>query len=110
MPKATTTSSATASSSFHVERSCQMGRSSEERVVGDWWLVVGEEAFSPATNNQPPTTFECQDAPMYYLEITDASGRRRRVELTRPRLLIGREPTCDICLPHPPASRLHANF
>jgi serine phosphatase RsbU (regulator of sigma subunit)/pSer/pThr/pTyr-binding forkhead associated (FHA) protein len=47
---------------------------------------------------------------MYYLEIVDASGRRRRVELTRPRLLIGREPTCDICLPHPSVSRRHAQL
>src|SRR5262245_53387514 len=47
---------------------------------------------------------------MHYLEILDASGRRRRVELTRPRLLIGREPTCDICLPHPSVSRRHAQL
>jgi sigma-B regulation protein RsbU (phosphoserine phosphatase) len=47
---------------------------------------------------------------MYYLEIVDASGRRRRVELNRPRLLIGREPTCDICLPHPSVSRRHAQL
>ena len=47
---------------------------------------------------------------MYYLEIIDASGRRRRVELTRPRLLNGREPTCDICLPHPSVSRRHAQL
>jgi serine phosphatase RsbU (regulator of sigma subunit)/pSer/pThr/pTyr-binding forkhead associated (FHA) protein len=47
---------------------------------------------------------------MHFLEIIDASGRRRRVELTRPRLLIGREPTCDICLPHPSVSRRHAQL
>ena len=47
---------------------------------------------------------------MYYLEIVDASGRRRRVDLNRPRLLIGREPTCDICLPHPSVSRRHAQL
>jgi serine phosphatase RsbU (regulator of sigma subunit) len=47
---------------------------------------------------------------MYYLEIIDASGRRRRVELNRPRLLVGREPTCDVCLPHPSVSRRHAQL
>jgi len=47
---------------------------------------------------------------MYYLEIVDASGRRRRVDLNRPRLLVGREPTCDICLPHPSVSRRHAQL
>jgi sigma-B regulation protein RsbU (phosphoserine phosphatase) len=47
---------------------------------------------------------------MNYLEIVDASGRRRRVDLNRPRLLIGREPTCDICLPHPSVSRRHAQL
>ena len=47
---------------------------------------------------------------MYYLEIVDAGGRRRRVELNRPRLLVGREPNCDICLPHPSVSRRHAQL
>src|SRR5439155_26035977 len=47
---------------------------------------------------------------MQHLEIVDASGRRRRLELDRPRLLIGREPTCDICLPHPGVSRRHAQL
>ena len=47
---------------------------------------------------------------MDYVEIVDAQGRRRHVELTRPRLLIGREPTCDICLPHPSVSRRHAQL
>jgi serine phosphatase RsbU (regulator of sigma subunit) len=47
---------------------------------------------------------------MEYLEITDAQGRRRRVELTRSRLLVGREPTCDVCLPHPSVSRRHAQL
>ncbi len=47
---------------------------------------------------------------MQYLEITDAQGRRWRVELRRPRLLLGREPTCDVCLPHPNVSRRHAQL
>jgi sigma-B regulation protein RsbU (phosphoserine phosphatase) len=47
---------------------------------------------------------------MNTLEIVDASGRRRRVELSRPRLLIGREPSCDICLPHASVSRRHAQL
>jgi hypothetical protein len=45
-----------------------------------------------------------------YLEVVDAQGRRRRIELDRPRLLIGREPTCDIHLPHPGVSRRHAQL
>jgi serine phosphatase RsbU (regulator of sigma subunit) len=47
---------------------------------------------------------------MDYLEVTDGAGRRRRVELDRARLLIGREPSCDICLPHPGVSRRHAQL
>jgi serine phosphatase RsbU (regulator of sigma subunit) len=47
---------------------------------------------------------------MEYLEITDTQGRRRRVELKRSRLLVGREPTCDIYLPHPNVSRRHAQI
>jgi sigma-B regulation protein RsbU (phosphoserine phosphatase) len=47
---------------------------------------------------------------MDYLEVVDGNGRRRRVELDRPRLLIGREPSCDICLPHPGVSRRHAQL
>lgn len=47
---------------------------------------------------------------MQYLEITDGHGRRWRVELRRDRLLIGREPTCDVCLPHPNVSRRHAQI
>jgi serine phosphatase RsbU (regulator of sigma subunit) len=47
---------------------------------------------------------------MDFLEVVDGSGRRRRVELNRPRLLIGREPSCDICLPHPGVSRRHAQL
>lgn len=47
---------------------------------------------------------------MSYLEIVDGQGRRRQVELSRPRLLIGREPTCDIHLPHPGVSRRHAQL
>ncbi len=47
---------------------------------------------------------------MDYLEIVDAHGRRRQVELNRPRLLIGREPTCDVYLPHPSVSRRHAQL
>src|SRR5262245_915971 len=45
-----------------------------------------------------------------YLEVVDGQGRRRQVELGRPRLLIGREPTCDIHLPHPGVSRRHAQL
>jgi serine phosphatase RsbU (regulator of sigma subunit)/pSer/pThr/pTyr-binding forkhead associated (FHA) protein len=47
---------------------------------------------------------------MEYLEITDTQGRRRRVELKRNRLLVGREPTCDVYLPHPNVSRRHAQI
>jgi serine phosphatase RsbU (regulator of sigma subunit) len=47
---------------------------------------------------------------MDYLEVVDGQGRRRRVSLDRPRLLIGREPTCDIHLPHPGVSRRHAQL
>ncbi|HZT81317.1 MAG TPA: FHA domain-containing protein, partial [Gemmataceae bacterium] len=47
---------------------------------------------------------------MEYLEITDAHGRRRRVELKRSRLLVGREPSCDVYLPHPNVSRRHAQI
>jgi sigma-B regulation protein RsbU (phosphoserine phosphatase) len=47
---------------------------------------------------------------MEYLEIIDGEGRRRRVELKRQRLLLGREPTCDIYLPHPNVSRRHAQI
>ncbi|MCI0465072.1 MAG: SpoIIE family protein phosphatase [Gemmataceae bacterium] len=47
---------------------------------------------------------------MQYLEVVDGQGRRRRVSLDRPRLLIGREPTCDIHLPHPGVSRRHAQL
>jgi serine phosphatase RsbU (regulator of sigma subunit) len=47
---------------------------------------------------------------MEYIEITDTQGRRRRVEMKRNRLLIGREPTCDVYLPHPNVSRRHAQI
>jgi serine phosphatase RsbU (regulator of sigma subunit) len=47
---------------------------------------------------------------MEYLEITDSQGRRRRVELKRSRLVVGREPTCDVYLPHPNVSRRHAQI
>jgi serine phosphatase RsbU (regulator of sigma subunit) len=47
---------------------------------------------------------------MDYLEVVDSAGHRRRVELDRARLLIGREPSCDICLPHPGVSRRHAQL
>jgi Stage II sporulation protein E (SpoIIE)/FHA domain len=47
---------------------------------------------------------------MHYLDVVDASGNRRRIDLTRPRLLIGREPSCDICLPHAGVSRRHAQL
>src|SRR5438105_2587006 len=47
---------------------------------------------------------------MSYLEVVDGQGRRRQIELNRPRLLIGREPTCDIHLPHPGVSRRHAQL
>ena len=47
---------------------------------------------------------------MEYLEITDTQGRRRRVELRRSRLLVGREPTCNVYLPHPNVSRRHAQI
>jgi serine phosphatase RsbU (regulator of sigma subunit) len=44
------------------------------------------------------------------LEVVDGQGRRRQVPLDRPRLLIGREPSCDIHLPHPGVSRRHAQL
>ena len=47
---------------------------------------------------------------MDHLEVVDGQGKRRRVPLDRPRLLIGREPTCDIYLPHPGVSRRHAQL
>src|SRR5438067_1365799 len=47
---------------------------------------------------------------MEYLEILDGQGRRRHVKLDRARYLIGREATCDICLPHPNVSRRHAQL
>ncbi|HJT79372.1 MAG TPA: SpoIIE family protein phosphatase [Gemmataceae bacterium] len=47
---------------------------------------------------------------MDYLEIVDGHGRRRRVGLDRSRLVIGREPGCDIHLPHPNVSRRHAQL
>src|SRR5262249_33093020 len=46
----------------------------------------------------------------WFLEVVDGHGGRRQVELDRPRLLIGREPTCDIHLPHPGVSRRHAQL
>jgi serine phosphatase RsbU (regulator of sigma subunit) len=47
---------------------------------------------------------------MDYLEVVDGQGKRRRFALDRPRLLIGREPTCDLQLPHPGVSRRHAQL
>jgi hypothetical protein len=47
---------------------------------------------------------------MDYLEIIDPSGRRRHLKLDQERFLIGREATCDICLPHPNVSRRHAQL
>src|SRR5579863_3241768 len=47
---------------------------------------------------------------MTLLEVVDGQGRRRQVPLDRPRLLIGREPSCDIHLPHPGVSRRHAQL
>src|ERR1700676_1637117 len=47
---------------------------------------------------------------MNYLEVVDGQGRKRQIELDRPRLLIGREPSCDIHLPHPGVSRRHAQL
>ena len=47
---------------------------------------------------------------MDHLEVVDGQGRRKRVSLDRPRLLLGREPTCDIHLPHPGVSRRHAQL
>jgi hypothetical protein len=46
----------------------------------------------------------------HQLEIADVQGRRWRVPLNRTRLLIGREATCDIHLPHPNVSRRHAQL
>lgn len=47
---------------------------------------------------------------MDFLEIIDPQGRRKRVRLDKPRLLIGREPGCDIHLPNPSVSRRHAQL
>jgi serine phosphatase RsbU (regulator of sigma subunit) len=47
---------------------------------------------------------------MDQLEIVDRQGRRRRIDLNRPRLLIGREPNCDLHLSHPGVSRRHAQL
>src|SRR5256885_5470028 len=47
---------------------------------------------------------------MWFLEVVDGQGRRRQVESDGPGLLIGREPTCDIHLPHPGVSRRHAQL
>src|SRR2546430_8660707 len=47
---------------------------------------------------------------MQVVEVVDGQGRRRQVPLDRPRLLIGREPSCDIHLPHPGVSRRHAQL
>jgi serine phosphatase RsbU (regulator of sigma subunit) len=47
---------------------------------------------------------------MQVLEVLDGQGRRRQIPLDRPRLLIGREPSCDIHLPHPGVSRRHAQL
>ena len=38
---------------------------------------------------------------MAYLDISDGHGRQWQVPLDRPRLLIGREPSCEIHLAHP---------
>jgi serine phosphatase RsbU (regulator of sigma subunit) len=47
---------------------------------------------------------------MDQLEVVDGQGHRRRVDLKHPRLLIGREPSCDLHLPHPGVSRRHAQL
>src|SRR5260370_10355979 len=47
---------------------------------------------------------------MEYLEVVDGQGKRRRIPLDRPRVLIGREPSCDLHLPHPGVSRRHAQL
>src|SRR5687768_16203955 len=47
---------------------------------------------------------------MEYLEILDGQGRRRHIKLDRARYLIGREASCDVCLPHPNVSRRHAQL
>src|SRR3954469_14347276 len=47
---------------------------------------------------------------MQFLEVVDNQGRKKQVPLDRPRLLIGREPSCDIHLPHPGVSRRHAQL
>src|SRR5580704_15767791 len=64
-------------------------------------IFNGFHAFSAAPSEGPL---------MDYLDVVDGTGRHRRVELDRPRLLIGREPSCDICLPHPGVSRRHAQL
>ncbi len=47
---------------------------------------------------------------MEYLEIVDELGKRKHIKLERTRYLIGREASCDICLPHPNVSRRHAQL
>src|SRR5262245_32673820 len=82
---------------------------SSDVASGGWGVGGGR---SPPSVHPSPAILHphWEESPMYYLEIVDAGGRRRRVELNRPRLLVGREPTCDICLPHPSVSRRHAQL
>ncbi|MCI0378581.1 MAG: SpoIIE family protein phosphatase [Gemmataceae bacterium] len=47
---------------------------------------------------------------MQMLEVVDGQGRRRHIPLDRPRFLIGREPSCNVHLPHPGVSRRHAQL
>lgn len=47
---------------------------------------------------------------MVLLEVLDAGGNKRQIPLNRPHILIGREPSCDVHLPHPAVSRRHAQL
>src|SRR5262249_33023057 len=63
--------------------------------------------YSSRQRSEMPTS-PGRSVAMEYLEILDSQGRHRRIALDQPRLLIGREHTCDVFLPHPSVSRRHA--
>src|SRR5206468_4370136 len=86
---------------------------------GQWDFLVCPDPIPPyniaASRNRKTRERRTRTAParsplMDYLEITDANGRRRHIKLDQARFLIGREATCDICLPHPNVSRRHAQL
>jgi hypothetical protein len=72
----------------------------EVTMVGPFPALSNELSASPGTGNERAC----------YLEIVDGQGLRRRIPLKGRHLFIGREPTCDIYLPHPNVSRRHAEL